>query len=215
MHFWSSLIPSVWTEFPFSIAYENARQITLPGVFVAVRLLTNQQVQHIIGMPLQLIIMGMLQSFIIFIINAQQLFIISMLMPGIGMSLHFMQPASTVHSMTHFIIGIGIPAGIIMFMFCIMDIIAMPSSDMHMIDMLPQCIIMGMPQFIIIDIISALFLNIAMSMPAAGVMVHIMASAIISHFMVAIAIGMPIIGIIGMEAFIGICMAVIMVETPK
>jgi hypothetical protein len=171
-------------------------------------------VQHIIGMPLQLIIMGMLQSFIIFIINAQQLFIMSMLMPGIGIILHFMLPASTVHSMMHFIIGIGMPIGIIigMFMFDIMDIIAMPSSDMHIIDMLPQCIIIGMPQFIIIDIISALFLNIAMSMPAAGVMVHIMASAIISHFMVAMVIGMPIIGIIGIEAFIGICIAFIMVE---
>jgi hypothetical protein len=81
--------------------------------------------------------------------------------------------------------------------------------------MLPQCIIIGMPQFIIIVIISALFLNIAMSMPAAGVMVHIIASAIRSHFMVAIVIGMPIIGIIGMEAFIGICIAFIMVETPN
>ncbi|MDB5981846.1 MAG: putative rane protein [Pseudomonas sp.] len=167
-------------------------------------------------MPLQLIIMGMLQSFIIFIINAQQLFIMSMLMPGIGIILHFMLPASTVHSMMHFIIGIGMPIGIIgMFMSDIMDIIAMPSLDMHIIDMLAQCIIIGMPQFIIIDIISALFLNIAMSMPAAGVMVHIMASAIISHFMVAMVIGMPIIGIIGIigiEAFIGICIAFIMVE---
>ena len=52
-----------------------------------------------------------------------------------------------------------------------------------------------------------------MSIPAAGFMVHIMASAAISHFMVAI-IGMPIIGIIGMEAFIGICIAFIMFETP-
>ena len=42
----------------------------------------NQQVQHIIGMPLQLIIIGMLQSFIIFIIRAQQFFIMSMFMPG-------------------------------------------------------------------------------------------------------------------------------------
>lgn len=79
LHFWSSLIPSVWTECPFSIAYKNARQITLPGVFVGVRLLTNQQVQHIIGMPLQLIIMGMLQSFII---NAQQQENIQKLMDG-------------------------------------------------------------------------------------------------------------------------------------
>jgi hypothetical protein len=104
-----------------------------------------------------------------------------------------------------------------MFMFieAIIGIIAMPASDMHIIDMLLHCIIIGMPHAIIIDIISALFLNIAMSMPAAGIMVHIMASFCISHFMVAIIIGMPIIGIIGMLAFIGICIAFIMVETPK
>jgi len=167
-------------------------------------------VQHIIGMPLQLIIIGMEQSFIIFIMSVQQLFIMSMLMPGIGIILHFMQSASRVHTMMHFIIGIGMPMGIIgMFMVDIMLIITMPSSAMHIIDMLAQCIIIGMPQFIIIAIISALFLNIAISMPAAGVMVHIMASAVISHFMVAIIIGMPIMGIIGMAVFIGICMAFI------
>lgn len=179
---------------------------------------SNQQVQHIIGMPLQLIIIGIEQSFIIFIINVQQLFIMSMLMPGIGIILHFMQSASMVQTIMHFIIGMGMgmPIGIIigMFMVDIIFIIAMPSSDMHIIDMLPQCIIIGMPQFIIIAIISALFLNIAMSMPAAGVMVHIMASDIISHFMVAIIIGMPIIGIIGMAVFIGICMAFIIFESP-
>ncbi len=168
------------------------------------------------GMPLQLIIIGIAQSFIIFIISAQQLFIISMLMPGIGIILHFMQSASTVHSIMHFISGMGMPIGIIigMFMVDIMFIIAMPSSDMHIIDILPQCIIIGMPQLIIIAIMSALFLNIAMSMPAAGFMVHIMASEVISHFMVAIIIGMPIIGIIGMDVFIGICIAFIMFETP-
>lgn len=53
-----------------------------------------------------------------------------------------------------------------------------------------------------------------MSIPAAGFMVHIMASAAISHCMVAIIIGMPIIGIIGMDVFIGICMALIIFETP-
>jgi len=167
-------------------------------------------------MPLQLIIIGIEQSFIIFIINMQQLFIMSMLMPGIGIILHCMQSVSMVHTIMHFIIGIGMPIGIIigMPMVDIMFIIAMPSSDMHIIDMFAQCIIIGMPQFIIIAIISALFLNIAMSMPAAGVMVHIMASAIISHFMVAIIIGMPIMGIIGMAVFIGICMAFIMFESP-
>jgi hypothetical protein len=109
-----------------------------------------------------------------------------------------MQSASTLHSMTHFIIGIGMPIIIGMLVVPIMFIMAMPSAVMHIIDILAQCIIIGMPQFIIIAIISALFLNMAMSMPAAGFMVHIMASAIISHSMVAIIIGMPIIGIIGM-----------------
>jgi hypothetical protein len=44
-----------------------------------------------------------------------------------------------------------------------------------------------------------------------------MPSSIISQVMVAIIIGMPIIGIIGMLAFIGICicMAFIMVKLPK
>ena len=36
---------------------------------------------------------------------------------------------------------------------------AMASADMHIIDRLAHCIIMGMPQFIIIAIISALVLN--------------------------------------------------------
>lgn len=85
---------------------------------------------------------------------------------------------------------------------------------MHIMLMLAQCIIIGMPQFIIICIISALFLNIAMSMPAAGIILHIMPSSIISQDMVAIIIGMPIIGIIGMLVFIGICMAFIMVLLP-
>ena len=162
-------------------------------------------------MPLQLIIMGMAQSFIILFMSMQQLFIMSMLMPGIGIILHIMPSAIMVHSMTHFIMGIGMPIIGIMFMPVIM---AMASADMHIIDILAHCIIIGMPQFIIIAIISALVLNCAMSMPAAGFMVHIMASAAISHFMVAIIIGMPIIGIIGMEVFIGICIAFIMFETP-
>ncbi|WP_431037789.1 hypothetical protein [Pseudomonas yamanorum] len=172
--------------------------------------------QHIIGMPLQLIIIGMAQSFIIFIISMQQLFIMSMLMPGIGIMVQVMQSASILHSMTHFIIGMGMPIGIIIGMFRVdmLFIIAMPSCDMHIIDMLAHCIIIGMPQFIIIAIISALFLNIAMSMPAAGFMVHIMASSVIVQVMVAIIIGMPIIGIIGIALFIGICMAFIMFETP-
>jgi hypothetical protein len=168
-------------------------------------------VQHIIGIPLQLIIIGMLQSFIIFIIKAQQLFIMSMFMPAIGMTLHIMQSAITVHSITHFIDGIGMPIiGIIMLAIGM----AMLAGDMHIMLMLPQCIIIGMPQFIIICIMSALFLNMAMSMPAAGIILHSMPSSIISQVMVAIIIGMPIIGIIGMLAFIGICMAFIMVVFP-
>ncbi|MCP1444947.1 hypothetical protein J3D54_004079 [Pseudomonas sp. GGS8] len=170
----------------------------------------DQQVQHIIGMPLQLIIIGMLQSFIIFIIRAQQLFIMSMFMPAIGMILHIMPSAIMVHSITHFIDGIGMPImgiGIIMFIIGM----AMLAPDMHIMLMLPQCIIIGMPQFIIICIISALFLNIAMSMPAAGIILHIMPSSIISQLMVAIIIGMPIIGMLAFIIGIGICMAFIMV----
>ncbi len=51
-------------------------------------------------------------------------------------------------------------------------------------------------------------------MPAAGFMVHIMASPAMLQVMVAIIIGMPIIGIMGMVVFIGICIAFIMFETP-
>ncbi|MDQ0123423.1 hypothetical protein J2W17_002370 [Pseudomonas lini] len=174
----------------------------------------DQQVQHISGMPLQLIIIGMLQSFIIFIIRLQQFFIMSMFMPAIGMILHIMQSAISVHSITHFIDGIGMPIiGIIMFAIGMV----MLAWDMHIMLMLPQCIIIGMPQLIIICIISALFLNMAMSMPAAGIILHIMPSSIISQDMVAIIIGMPIIGIIGMLAFIGICIcaAFIMVLFPE
>jgi hypothetical protein len=88
---------------------------------------------------------------------------------------------------------------------------------MHIMLMLAQCIIIGMPQFFIICIISALFLNMAMSMPAAGIILHIMPSSIISQDMVAIIMGMPIIGIIGIAVFIGICICIafIMVKLPK
>jgi hypothetical protein len=111
---------------------------------------TCQQVQHIIGMPLQLIIMGMAQSFINLFMSVQQLPIMVMLMPGIGIILHTMPSACIVHSITHAIIGIG------MFILVIM---AMASADMHIIDILAHCIIIGMPQFIIIAIVSALVLN--------------------------------------------------------
>jgi len=176
----------------------------------------DQQVQHISGMPLQLIIIGMLQSFIIFIIRVQQFFIMSMFMPAIGMILHIMQSAISVHSITHFIDGIGMPIIGIGIMVLIIGM-AMLAWDMHIMLMLPQCIIIGMPQFIIICIISALFLNMAMSMPAAGIILHIMPSSIISQVMVAIIIGMPIIGIIGRVVFIGICigMAFILVLLPE
>ncbi|NVZ24072.1 hypothetical protein HX881_00805 [Pseudomonas gingeri] len=170
--------------------------------------------QHIIGMPLQLIIIGMLQSFISFIIRAQQLFIMSMFMPAIGMILHCMPSASIEHSITHFIDGIGMPIIGIGIMLPIIGM-AMAAWDMHIMLMLAQCIIIGMPQSIIICIICALFLNMAMSMPAAGIILHSMPSPIISQLMVAIIIGIPMAGIIGM-VFIGICicMAFIMVKLP-
>ncbi|KQQ64248.1 hypothetical protein ASF66_01305 [Pseudomonas sp. Leaf129] len=64
--------------------------------------------QHIIGMPLQLIIIGMLQSFIILFISMQQLLIRSMLIPATGIILHIMPSAIMVHSIMHFIIGMAI-----------------------------------------------------------------------------------------------------------
>lgn len=116
--------------------------------------------QHIIGMPLQLIIIGMAQSFIILFMSMQQFSIMAMLMPGIGIILQIMLSPIRVHSITQFIIGIGIGIGMpiigIMFMPVIM---AIASADMPIMDMLAHCIIIGMPQFIIIAIISALVLN--------------------------------------------------------
>ena len=119
---------------------------------------TCQQVQHIIGMPLQLIIIGMAQSLINLFMSMQQLSIMAMLMPGIGIILHSMPSACIVHSITHFIIGIDMPIGIIIGIF-MLAIMAMASADRHIIDILAHCIIIGMPQFIIIAIISALVLN--------------------------------------------------------
>ncbi|WP_395600004.1 hypothetical protein [Pseudomonas sp. B19125] len=170
--------------------------------------------QHIIGMPLQLIIIGMAQSFISLFMSMQQFSIMAMLMPGIGIILHIMLSPITLHSIMHFIIDIDIDMPMVIIGMFMSAIIFMASADMHSIDMFAHCIIIGMPQFIIIAIMSALVLNCAMSIPAAGFMVHIMASPAISHFMVAIIIGMPIIGIIGMDVFIGICIAFIMFETP-
>lgn len=160
-------------------------------------------------MPLQLIIIGMPHS-IIFIISSQQLLNIAMSMPCMGIILHIIMPSAVMlQDIMHFMDGIGIPMPIIGMAIMFIGIFAMASWDMAIIDMLPQCIIIGMPQSIIMPIISALFLNIALSMPAAGIMVHIMQSDCISQDMVAIIIGMPII--IGMLAFIGICIAFIMV----
>lgn len=111
-------------------------------------------------MPLQLIIIGMAQSFIILFMSMQQFSIMAMLMPGIGIILQIMLSPIRVHSITQFIIGIGIGIGMpiigIMFMPVIM---AIASADMPIMDMLAHCIIIGMPQFIIIAIISALVLN--------------------------------------------------------
>ncbi len=115
---------------------------------------TYQQVQHIIGMPLQLIIIGMAQSFISLFMSVQQLSIMVMLMPGIGITLHVMLSAIMVHSIMQFI---GMPMAIIgMLMPFIMF---MASGDMPIIDILAHCIIIGMPHFIIIAIMSALALN--------------------------------------------------------
>jgi len=116
-------------------------------------------VQHIIGMPLQLIIIGMAQSFISLFISMQQFSIMAMVMPGIGIILHCRLSPIRVHSIMHFIIGIDMPMAIIGIMFGISMFIFMASADRHIIDRLAHCIIIGMPQFIIIAIISALVLN--------------------------------------------------------
>ncbi len=176
--------------------------------------------QHITGMPLQLIIIGMPHS-IIFIISAQQFLNMSMFMPCIGIILHSMPLPCMEQVIMHFIDGMGMPIIIGIMVICgmpIMGIIAMPAWDMQIIDMLPQCIIIGMPQSIIIDIISQLLRNMAMSMPAAGIMVHSMQSSIIVQDMVAIIIGMPmgiIMPFMFMPAFIGICIAFIMFKLPE
>ncbi|OBY59056.1 hypothetical protein A9513_005095 [Pseudomonas sp. AU12215] len=174
--------------------------------------------QHIIGMPLQLIIIGMPHSIILFI-SMQQFLNISMFMPCIGIILHIIMSPCMEHSIMHFMAGMPMFMPIIIgimlaFIMPIIGIMAMAGWDMPIIIRLPQCIIIGMPQFIIIAIISALLRNMAISMPMAGFILHIMPSSSISHSMVAIIIGMPIIGIMAL-VFIGICMAFIMVELPE
>ncbi|MCH3072678.1 hypothetical protein K3X19_14640, partial [Listeria monocytogenes] len=139
---------------------------------------TDQQVQHIIGMPLQLIIIGLPLS-IIFAISMQQFLNISMSMPCIGIILQCRASPCMEPSIMHFIgampiIGMPIPMPIV-------GIIAMQAWDMPIIARLPHCIIMGMPQFIIIAIISALLRNWPMSMPIAGIILHSMPSSIVSH----------------------------------
>jgi hypothetical protein len=95
-------------EAQWAVAHEHSKTI-FNAVMPTRSRSISYTVQHMRGMPLQLIIIGMLQSFIIFIMSAQQLFIMSMFMPAIGMILHIMQSAITVHSITHVIDGIGMP----------------------------------------------------------------------------------------------------------
>ena len=111
-------------------------------------------------MPLQLIIIGMAQSFIILFMSMQQFSIMAMLIPGIGIILHIMLSPIRVHSIMHVIMGIDMPMDIIGIIGMFMPVIIfMASADMPIIDILAHCIIIGMPQFIIIAIISALVLN--------------------------------------------------------
>ncbi|WP_252719594.1 hypothetical protein, partial [Acinetobacter baumannii] len=77
----------------------------------------DQQVQHIIGMPLQLLIIGMPRS-IIFAISMQQCVNISRSMPFIGIILQCMASPCMEHSIMHFIgampiIGMPIPMPIV------------------------------------------------------------------------------------------------------
>ncbi|MGK9617094.1 hypothetical protein O6474_24455, partial [Salmonella enterica subsp. enterica] len=84
----------------------NAKKPRQVGAFFCVSGSSGQQVQHIIGMPLQLIIIGMAQSFISLFMSMQQFSIMAMLMPGIGIILHIMLSPITLHSIMHFIIDI-------------------------------------------------------------------------------------------------------------
>ncbi len=116
-----------------------------------------------------------------------------------------MPSASILHSMTfhhrhrH---ARGIIIG--MFMLGMLFIIAMPSSDMHHQHVGAHhhrhaAVHHHRHHFgVVLDFIAMSLLTF---------MVHFMPLSVISHFMVAIIISMPIIGIIGMEVFIGICMA--------
>jgi hypothetical protein len=86
-------------------------------------------------------------------------------------------------------------------------------SGMQAIIMLPHIIIIGMPIFIMPFIVSQACIIISLDVPAIGIMVHIILSPAISHFMVQVIIGiiigiMPfiIIGfIMGICGIIGIC----------
>ncbi len=113
----------------------------------------------IIGMPLQLIIIGMPHS-IIFAISMQQFLNIFHVHATASASASscsaWRRPAWSTPSCDFIgampIIGMPIPMPIV-------GIIAMQAWDMPIIARLPHCIIMGMPQFIIIAIISALLRN--------------------------------------------------------
>jgi hypothetical protein len=83
----------------------------------------------------------------------------------------------------------------------------MPSGMQHII-MLPHIIIIGMPIFIMPFIISQHCIIISWVMLPIGIMVHIILSPIISHFMVQVIMGI-IIGI--MPPIIGFIMPLIII----
>lgn len=69
---------------------------------------------------------------------------------------------------------------------------------MHIMAMPPQAIMQGMPIFIMVIICSQQVLNMAMSMPAIGSILHIMPCGVISQVILHIIIGI----IIGIMPFI-------------
>jgi hypothetical protein len=155
----------------------------------------HQAVQHIIDMPLHDIIIGM-PACIILSISWQQLANISAFMPCIGCRRQVIAPFFISHSIAHIMCVI---AGIII------GIVA--PGIMHSMLMLPQLIVIGMPALSISAIMSQQLANMVRSMPCAGDMTHIIAPSVIVIDIVAIVIGMPIIGIMpGMAAFIGMVM---------
>lgn len=152
-----------------------------------------QCMHTIIGMPPQVMVMGMPQAIIRSMVS-QHIFIMSMLIMPVGFIMQTMPP----DSMVQVIIGI----------------IGMPQQAI--IGMLPHIIPQGVPQAIIDVIMSQQAWSISMVVPSAGFITHIMPSAVMEQSMwhiigIIVAIGMDgieagmlPIGIMFIAVFIGV-----------